>query len=222
MLWLRLVFYIGTQAAYSKSLKSTVKEVHHTLKVLSQSKRNCQKVCHMHFTCNGLKICAILLILNWVNWSIEASKTTFFLVICCFIPLTYKLALTKVMITASRCCSWRSIPWKHLKIANWPASCQLGFEVYMFIKFHCLLLLPLKAALGEWSKEIFNIYIICHHTCWVSELVVSLVVKAVAIKDSPLWVIPLDVKSNIVRDGREGRAAARCWTPESPKGWHNV
>ena len=61
-----------------------------------------------------------------------------------------------------------------------------------------------------------------HHTCCVPKLVESLVVKALATEDSPLWVIPLHAKSNVVREGRVERAAARCWTPESPKRQYNV
>ena len=47
-------------------------------------------------------------------------------------------------------------------------------------------------------------------TCCVPVLVESLAVNALAIRDSPLCVIPLDVKSNIAREGRVGIADIKC------------
>ena len=47
-------------------------------------------------------------------------------------------------------------------------------------------------------------------TCFVSVLVESLAVNALVIRDSPLCVIPLEVKSNIAREGRVGIADIKC------------
>lgn len=47
-------------------------------------------------------------------------------------------------------------------------------------------------------------------TCCVSVLVESLTANALAIRDSPLCVIPLEVKSNIAREGRVGIADIKC------------
>lgn len=47
-------------------------------------------------------------------------------------------------------------------------------------------------------------------TCCVSVLVESLAANALAIRDSPLCVIPLEVKSNIAREGRVGIADIKC------------
>jgi len=60
---------------------------------------------------------------------------------------------------------------------------------------------------GEWWTILLPFKL---DTFCVSVLVESLAVNALAIRDSPLCVIPLEVKSNIAREGRVGIADIKC------------
>ena len=87
----------------------------------------------------------------------------------------------------------------------------MSFVLNYLLCSHCFIWLKKVGAMSLFGKVghdgqlPFKLY-----TCCVSALIESLAVNALAIRDSPLCVIPLEVKSNIAREGRVGIADIKC------------